>query len=400
MRRLVLICAALAAPVVADAQSVPKGLKVDRVVLLMRHGVRPPTKAPSMPEGVADRPWPSWSVPPGYLTPHGATAVRRVAEYDRTRWSGSGMVLRGACPTMRVIADSDQRTIATAQSYVAGAAPGCTVTIEHKPQDVPDPLFAPLDQPGVAFDAEEARLGVMAEAGPGGISGHEARMRPLLARIDAILCAAPSATCGVVRERTELAPPKPGKRPKLTGALDRASTAAQILLLEYADGKPMAEVGWGRATPADIARLAAFHAEEFRLLARPRYIAKANLSLLAPLMAAAVTKPGGAAVTMIAGHDTNVASLGGLLGLHWQVPGLAADDPAPGGAIVFERLVDAKGARYVRALYRSQTVAQIRALSDLRRAVPYVAVMPIEGCTARGVEGLCTERAFVERLTG
>jgi 4-phytase/acid phosphatase len=92
--------------------------------------------------------------------------------------------------------------------------------------------------------------------------------RPLLARLDAILCGA---------HRTDAAwpgsPPRwyrpANGRPKLSGALDRASTAAQILLLEYAEGKPLAQVGWGRASAADIGRLSAFHALEFRLLARP-----------------------------------------------------------------------------------------------------------------------------------
>ncbi|MGQ7394144.1 histidine-type phosphatase, partial [Streptococcus suis] len=95
---------------------------------------------------------------------------------------------------------------------------------------------------------------------------------------------------------------------------------------------------------------------------RPAYVARANLSLLAPLIADSLTKPNGARVTMISGHDTNVAAMGGLLDLHWQVPGLSRDDPSPGGAIVFERLRDAAGKGYVRALFRSQSIAQIRNL--------------------------------------
>jgi 4-phytase/acid phosphatase len=169
-----------------------------------------------------------------------------------------------------------------------------------------------------------------------------------------------------------------------------------VLLLEYADGKPMPEVGWGRATPADIGRLAALHSSEFRLLARPRYVARANLALLAPLIADSLAGDDGAAVTMISGHDTNIASLGGLLDLHWRVPGLAADDPSPGGAIVLERLRDASGGRYVRALYRSQTLAQIRSAAPL--TLPYVAILPIPGCTARGVAGLCTLADFRKTL--
>ena len=34
-----------------------------------------------------------------------------------------------------------------------------------------------------------------------------------------------------------------------------------------------------------------------------------------------------ARLTLLAGHDTNVADLGGFFDLHWQVPGFAADEP-------------------------------------------------------------------------
>ncbi|WP_448664216.1 histidine-type phosphatase [Sphingomonas sp. CJ20] len=401
MRRLILAGALLAttAPLAAREPAPPAGLKADRVVVLMRHGVRPPTKAPPMPEGTARDAWPSWPVPPGYLTPNGAAAVRLLGSYDRAQWIAAGVLPQGGCARMRIVADSDQRTIATAQHYLATLSPDCVVPIEHKPQDVPDPLFSPIDEQAVAFDPAAARRAVLAGLGPRGLAAEEARLRPLLTRLDAILCdGAPIGPCGVSREPTGLTPVTPHKRPKLTGALDRASTAAQILLLQYADGKPMAQVGWGRASAADIAALAELHAVEFRILARPRLVAKANLGLIAPLIADAVARPEGDAVTMISGHDTNVASLGGLLGLHWSVPGLSADDPAPGGAIVFERLRDARGRLYVRALYRAQTIDQIRALTPLTGADPYVTVMPIAGCRALGQPGLCTLAQFTAAL--
>ena len=387
-------------PAAAREPAPPSGLRIDRVVLTMRHGVRPPTKAPPMPQGVADQPWPAWPVQPGYLTPHGRAGVRLLGVHDRAGWLATGLFPHTGCADVRIVADSDERTIETARAYAEAVAPGCTVAIAHRPQDQPDPLFSPIAERAVRFDAAAARRAVQAAAGPGGVAGLEARLRPMLARLDAILCATPAPTCGVSREATGIAPARPDRKPKLTGALDLASTASQILLLEYAEGLPMAEVGWGRATAADIERLSLFHAEEFRLLARPHGVAKANLALLAPLIAQALSEDEGAAVTMISGHDTNIASLGGLLDLHWQVPGLAADDPAPGSAILLERLVDARGQRYVRALYRSQTVAQIRTLADPATDAPYVAVLPIPGCRARGVAGLCTLPALLARLTG
>ncbi|WP_433910931.1 histidine-type phosphatase [Sphingomonas yabuuchiae] len=390
----------LAGAALAQQPAPPTGLKLDRVVLLMRHGVRPPTKSPPMPEGTSNQNWPNWPVAPGYLTPHGRVGVERLGGYDRSAWTAAALLPRSGCATIRIVADSDERTIRTAEAYAEALAPSCSVAIEHKPQDVADPIFSPIDERAVPFDAAKARAAVLAGAGgEAGLAALDQRLAPELARLDTILCQPVTPSCGVRQKPTGLAPAKLDKRPKLNGAIDRASTAAQILLLEYAEGKPMAEVGWGRATPADIERLGVFHAEEFRLLARPRYVAKANMAGIVPLILQGLTAAKAPAVTMISGHDTNIASLGGLLDLHWKVPGLAADDPAPGGAIVLERLVDARGWAYVRALYRSQTLEQLRKLADPAAEAPYVAVLPIAGCTARGVVGLCTMQAFQAQLT-
>lgn len=391
MKRLLLLAALLAAAPGVALPPAPAGLTVERAVLLMRHGVRPPTKAPPMPAGTAKADWPTWSVKPGYLTAHGAQAIGLLGAHDRSDWRAAGLLPAKGCPRIRIVADSDQRTIATAEAYAATLAPGCRTPIEHKPQDEADPIFGPIPAKAVAFDADKARAAVLAEAGPAGIAGAEAKARPLLARLDAILCDGAAPSCGVAAKPSDLAPAEPGSRPKLTGALDRGSTAAQILLLEYAEGKPMADVGWGRATAADVGRLSELHALEFRLLARPRYMASANLALILPIILDGLTAPNAAPITMISGHDTNVANLGGLLGLHWTVPGFATDDPAPGGAIILETLRDRSGARFVRALYRSQTLEQLRTLAQ---AAPYSAVLPIAGCTTRGVAGLCTEAAF------
>ena len=373
-------------------------LVVDRVVLVMRHGVRPPTKAPAMPADVTPERWPDWPVQPGWLTPHGALAVSRLGTWDAARLRADGLIPAHGCPqsaTIRIVADSDQRTLATAQSWGAALAPGCGLSIDHNPQDEPDPRFNAIEASLSPYDSSLADAAVRAATAPDGVGAIAAAHRPLLARLDAILCGARRAGCGVSAQPTALVPAKANGRPKLSGALDRASTAAQILLLEYAEGKPLAQVGWGRASAADIGRLSAFHALEFRLLARPRYVALANFAGLAPIVREGLT--GETRVTMIAGHDTNVANLGGLLDVHWQAPGLAADDPSPGGALVLERLRAADGALFVRVRYRTQSLSQIRNASPLTTASPPSApVLPVPGCEARASKGLCPLDQFLK----
>ena len=106
-----------------------------------------------------------------------------------------------------------------------------------------------------------------------------------------------------------------------------------------------------------------------------------------------------AKVTLIVGHDTNVANLGGLLDAHWQVPGLAEDDPAPGGALVLTALHDKAGHRFVRIAYRSQTLDQIRTAGPLGQQDPYRTVIVPGACTATGDGTVCPLAVF-EKLAG
>lgn len=390
---------AIGSPAVAGTRPADP-LVVDRVVLLMRHGVRPPTKAPAMPPEVTPERWPDWPVQPGWLTPHGATAVARLGTADGAALRRHRLLPARGCPApaaIRIVADSDQRTIATARAWAATLAPGCTLAIDHRPQDVADPRFNAIESGRAPLDPAKADAAVMADVGPGGFAALDARYKPLLARLDAILCGTPRPGCGVSATPTGLAPARADKRPKLTGAIDRASTAAQILLLETAEGMPMAQIGWGRATLADVTALGAFHALEFRILARPRAVAAANFAALADIVREGLADSG-PQVTMISGHDTNIANLGGLFDVHWRVPGFAADDPVPGGALVLERLHDRAGKRYVRLRYRAQTLAQLRRAAPFGPKGPHDQNLSVPGCNARGVAGLCTLEEAIARL--
>lgn len=143
MRR-VLASAALALMAgTAHAAPAPEGLTVDRVVIVMRHGVRPPTKAQPMPAGVTPETWPSWPVEPGFLTPHGALAVERLGASDSAALRAQGVIPAKGCPTVRIVADSDQRTIETAKSWAKTFAPGCDLPSDHQPQGSKDPASGP-----------------------------------------------------------------------------------------------------------------------------------------------------------------------------------------------------------------------------------------------------------------
>lgn len=402
-RATYLLCLALLAglpvlPVIRAAAAPAPGseLTVDRVAIYMRHGVRSPTRDPPAAPEVAAAPWPKWSVPPGVLTEHGAAGVRLLGSFDRGWLVPEGLLPAKGCPDPARVwlhADSDQRTIATGDEWLATIAPGCTLKNEHEAEGAPDAMFRHAGE----FDADATNAAVAAVLGPQGIDGLVASRHEALATLDRILCGDKATGCGVAQQPTTLVPAKSGRGTRLTGALAEASTLSQDLVLEYAEGLPPDQVGWGRATAHDIQTVGIFHSTQYFVLGRPPYLAARYVRPVAERLLTALTStdPAAPTITAIIGHDSGVASLGGLLGLHWQVPGYAADDPPPGGALIYERLHDAKGQEFVRVRFRSQSLEQIRKLTPLAKNPPYFETLKIEGC-----DQVCPLGQFEQLLSG
>jgi len=354
---------AVAAPASTD------GWQLDRVVVVMRHGVRPPTKAEPLPADIPHQPWPTWDVGWGELTHHGEQAITQLARLDKATY---GSLVEGGCPapgSVRAVSDTDQRTVRTAEVYVATMFAGCTVPVEHKEKDEVDPRFSPFAGAPL-LPVDEALAAASAALPPGGVPALDRQVAPELQALDRII-ACGSADCALADRPTMLT--APGGRIKLGGGVGLGSTIAEGLALEYADGKPLGEVGWGRADRATITALLALHATEFAITARPPAIAKAGAHALLGEVAHALTAPAAPRFSLFLGHDTNLALIGGALGLHWHVPQFAPDDPPPGGALIFERWRNAKGAYRLRVVYRSQTLDEMRDLSPLTAA----AAMPV-----------------------
>lgn len=356
-KALALACLALAVSLPAEAQQA-KDWKLERVVVVMRHGVRPPTKAEPLPAGEAAQPWPTWGVNWGYLTDHGAQAVAKVGDYDRATYAG---FLGKTCPTahdVRLVADSDERTVKTAEAYAGALFAGCAVPVDHLAEGQKDPRFAEdggID-PATALAAAQSALPA------GGTAAFDAQYADDLKALTRILgCTQPS--CDLSQQPSTLDTAK--GHLKLSGGMATASTFSEILALEYAEGKPMAEVGWGRTDRAEISRLLRFHAAEYLLTARPKPLAQAGSKALLAEVKRGLFATDTARYTLLVGHDGNLAHIGGALDLHWQGGDFAQDDPPPAGALIFELWRGKKGDKHVIVRFRSQTLDEMRNLTPL-----------------------------------
>jgi 4-phytase / acid phosphatase len=204
-----------------------------------------------------------------------------------------------------------------------------------------------------------------------------------------LLGCAPGATCVPARTpeipflgaATTIAHSKGDHIAELEGPLALAASFAEDFLLEYADGMPMGEVGWGHVDEAQLRRFLIFHSESFELMHRTGGVAALEASNMLlriertleqradrKALPAAIGPPDSKLV-IIDGHDTNIAGVAALLGLHWNLDG-RSDDTPPGTQLAFELWQDDRGIYSVRVTTTMQTLRQLREMQDLTLATP------------------------------
>ena len=188
---------------------------------------------------------------------------------------------------------------------------------------------------------------------------------------------------------------------RYAGPLFDASSSTENLYLEYVQGFALDEVGWGRAnSPAAFARFMPLHEIAFDLNRRTPYLAARYGAVmmhetLGALLGGA-TLPGQTAparMAVFAGHDTNLASMAGILRVRWTLPD-QPDDTAPDTALALEVWKARLGQRYVRVAVIYQTIDQLRNATPLDAVHPAGRLaLPVPGC-ADGPDGACRLETF------
>jgi 4-phytase/acid phosphatase len=179
-----------------------------------------------------------------------------------------------------------------------------------------------------------------------------------------------------------------------------------VFLLEYAQGM------WGRASsPDQINALLKLHGLQFDLIQRTPYLAKRQGSALVRQVLETLRQtaegqsdpirpvPPEAKLVIYVGHDTNLANIGGTLGVDWEFKSGLQDKTPPAGAMAFELLREAGTSNYfVRMAYYTQTLDQMRDATPLRPSDPTGKTTPdvariVPGC-ASGGDGTCSWKDF------
>jgi 4-phytase/acid phosphatase len=391
-----LLAACLVAPAAAH-KAAPTGLVPEKLVLLYRHGVRAPLEPEAALDAVPHAPLPGWSVPASHLTPHGAQALRNLGAWQAAQWRRAGLLPKG-CPTrhhLSIWTNTAQRTIASGQALAQGMAPGCTVPVGHLAEGQTDPLFEPMrvvpppfKEP---FDGAAALASVQNYTGGAQAMAqkHAAALRQLAHVIGCDTALTPRdlpphdlGPCNLAEPAGAITLADDGRDVALSGAIRRYSGTAQVLALQYLEGMPLRDVGWGRASPATLRALGPLHAALFDVYARPPYMAARVAGPLARHIAAVLANPHAPRISLLVGHDTNIAALSALLGAQVAAKGYAPGDPPPGGALALEVLRDRAGQRWVRLGFVAASPQQTRYLARFSRLAPPAtrASLAMAGC--------------------
>lgn len=318
------------------------GETVESVVVFSRHGVRSPTQKKKELKTFSPNPWPEWNVPRGCLTERGFVLVR-----DTWKQNAENPLFRHTgCPgetDIQVIADTDERTQSTAKALLEGLYPGCSIPIEVSGKEH-SPLYSPLKAEVCAIENPAALAEKITR-----------RAEPIPSRFSKELSIL-SDIAG-----TSFAGADTGSasayKVNLKGRLRDASSLIEIFALEWGEW-PNRIPGWGRADKDVMATLMPLRVAVFSALNRDEEVASYKGSALAEKIISSLES--GRKYTFIVGHDTNLANLGALFKLNWQLPERAVNENTAGGYLTFVK-TKRNGSENIRVFYSALSPEQMHA---------------------------------------
>jgi 4-phytase/acid phosphatase len=407
-KRLFLVSLLLATPVLSQTP------QLRMVVILTRHGVRSPL-ATSTSSPYAKQEWPSlsdWHVAcPGDLTPRGRELVKQMGIFYHAYYADKGLLPPvNQCPSSQVYiwSDNEERTLGTAQALADGMSQGvagCSIPVNSlrysppsqcKVDNPTDYFFHPLSDGVLKGHVDPAQLTAIA----GKINQEVPQLLvtyhgPLQAMQDTLRC------CNVNEKECNGVSPctllnlndqaiASGTSISWSGMFSVSSTAAENFLLEYGNGMPCNLNGWGlvnynspECTGAEPFRqMEELHTLYFDKMRHNGYMAQIQGSNLANQILQRLQQGGPEPFVIYSGHDTDVASVAGLLNLDWSLPDLPNNDTPPAGALIFELWGGATPqTELVRLYYAHQTLSQLRTLAPLSlQNQPNVVELKLPSC--------------------
>lgn len=399
-----------------------------QMIIFGRHAVRTPVLPNQALDHFSALPFPDFSASGiSVITPNGAKNETNLGAYFRL-WLTQEKLLTGNDTAdsnfIYFRANNPPLITDTAKAFWAGMLPTAGAPKIDVISPGNDPLFSPVAAGVALLDSQMAVAAVNGRIGgnPGALASayapELALTRSILFHYSANSTPVPPTPAGkfdVTDFSTMPIVVAPGNSsgPINLGGLNNVIFAIDPFVMEYADGLPDAEVGWGQLSADGISQTFRLYNLALDLEYRTPYLARVQSSNLASHIArslvqgatgnptpGAIASPATKVIALIAAN-TNIAGLAGLFHLDWLLPGYQPDVSAPSGALVFElRQSMSSGEYIVRTSYVAQTMDQLRHQTALTLAAPpAIAPVFVPGCSMNNATFDCLLADFVQ-VTG
>lgn len=303
--------------------------KLEKIVVLSRHGVRSPTQDDKTLSSWSKRTWPKWEVPAGQLTLRGYVLINK-------QWQDLKDILVTDCfadknlfESLKIIADSDQRTIKTAEA-IRDAFSADTKIFSAK--NIVYPLFHPVKAGVTKLNVQGVKENIINRV-------KSVKQQEALDMVQTITDCCSNSVCDN-QTRCNLTTLQDfvtvkDNDVKLIGAKTIASSIAEIFLLEYGQW-PDSNAGWGEVDGKALSKLLPLHNEVFDALNREKSVARARGGALFEALKNEINDSS-SRIAFFVGHDTNISNIGELSDLTWSIPDQGVNSIPPGCALVFLR---------------------------------------------------------------
>ncbi|CAI1543538.1 bifunctional glucose-1-phosphatase/inositol phosphatase [Serratia liquefaciens] len=405
-RKTLLLCLPLFMTGTALAET--NDYQLDQVLVMSRHNLRAPlANNGSVLAQSTPKVWPAWDTPGGLLTTKGGVLEVYMGHYFNAWLKQTGVLPQEGCPTagsVYVYANSLQRTVATAQFFTNGAFPGCDVSVHHQDKmGEMDPTFNPIITDNSEAFNQQALGAMNAELASLKLDASYKQLEKIIDYKDSSACKT-DKHCDLTKEASKMSA-VPGKEPGVAGPLRVGNSLVDAFMLQYYEGFPMKDVAWGKiTTPQQWKQLAQLKdGYQDSLFTSPVVAQNVAKPLLTYINGALIgeRKPDSPKVTVLVGHDSNIASLLSAMEFKpYQLPHQYEKTPI-GGKLVFQRWHDKKNDRdLLKIEYVYQSTDQLRNATPLTlKTPPQRVTMALKGCPI-DKQGYCAWSDFEKTMKG
>lgn len=333
-----------------------QSLSLKQVVILSRHNVRTPLSKTLWQ--VSPKPWPQWKEQNGYLTAKGEMLEGFMGEFFSS-WLNKEGILPKECPTEEsfyVYANTQQRTLVSAKSFVNKGFPGCNIAVHHANKT--DPIFNPYVHNSSATFIQEA-LETMTK------HMEMLRLNTSYELLEDILDYTKSENCKKNHQcdlSTGSNKPyvKTGSKPNIMGPLKISKSAVDSFLMENYEGFNMNKVAWGDLVTEEKWQTVMELSKSYHnIIFNSTLIAK---DLSEPLIQYLTKKflNTSPKVTLLMGHDANIYTILKAMRFKPYILEKQYEVTPVGGKIVFQKWTDNNNKEFLKIDYVYQCTEQMR----------------------------------------